>query len=152
MKKSGQIFIFFGIIMTLISCDNGKDHEPTGLTDPAVKTKLENYEVLNEGSFTSQSGSGTRGKIQQVSAEDGAYFIRLSKDFMSSFHTGTVTVYLSTSAKLTLSDKNSYQLVSVVDKGGEHFLKLSRIPDPKFTHGILWCGAAAIPFGYAEFT
>ena len=75
---------------------------------------------------------------------------KLGSDFTSSFHTGTVTVYLSSSKDLTLSEKESFQLVAVVNEPGEHYFKLANFPDSKFSHGILWCGAAAIPFGFAE--
>ena len=64
--------------------------------------------------------------------------------------TGTVNVYLSSSKDLTLSEKESFQLVAVVNEPGEHYFKLANFPDSKFSHGILWCGAAAIPFGFAE--
>jgi hypothetical protein len=60
-----------------------------------------------------------------------------------------VTVYLSTSDRLQLSTSGTFQLVSIVGKAGEHFFPLTAAPDAKFTHGIIWCGAAAIPFGFA---
>jgi len=91
------------------------------------------------------------GMIDLVTDEGGSFFIKLGNDFTSSFHTGTVTIHLSTSENLTLSEKASFQLVAVVNEPGEHFLKLANLPNTKFSHGILWCGAAAIPFGFAEF-
>jgi hypothetical protein len=60
-----------------------------------------------------------------------------------------VTVYLSTSDKLQLSTSGTFQLISIVGKAGEHFFPIAAAPDAKFTHGIIWCGAAAIPFGFA---
>ena len=146
------------LAISLGSCSNSEDALPKNPDDTAgspdktdmVKV-MGNVEVLKTGTFTSQSGSNTKGMMDLVKDEGGAYFVNLSNDFNSSFHTGTVTVYLSNSKELNLSEKTSYQLVAVVNEPGEHFFNLSSFPDAKFSHGILWCGAAAIPFGFAEF-
>lgn len=107
--------------------------------------------VIKSGTLTPQSSTNTKGMIQIVSNDEGRFFVRLSDDFTTKFSTGTVTVYLSTSENLRLSSAGSFQLVSIVGKSGEHFFPLPSTPDAKFTHGIIWCGAAAIPFGFAPF-
>ncbi|HCD86948.1 MAG TPA: hypothetical protein DEQ87_04805 [Algoriphagus sp.] len=109
----------------------------------------ENFAVLKTGTLTPQSSTNTRGMVQLVRDEDNKFFIRLSDDFTTKFSTGTVTVYLSTSQSLNLNNTSTYQLVSIVGKSGEHFFSLPGMPDEKFTHGIIWCGAAGIPFGFA---
>lgn len=155
MKLSLNYLIVFSLIIFSSACNASGDADPKNPDDTSGtpdKVKVTGkVEVLKTGTFTSQSGSNTKGMIDLVSDEGGAFFIKLSNDFNSSFHTGTVTIYLSNSKDLKLSETSSFQLVAVVDKPGEHFLKLPNFPNAKFSHGILWCGAAAIPFGFAQF-
>jgi hypothetical protein len=105
--------------------------------------------VVKTGTLTAQSSTNTLGMFQLVTNAEGKYFVRLTENFTTKFSTGTVTVYLSTSDRLQLSTSGTFQLVSIVGKAGEHFFPLTAAPDAKFTHGIIWCGAAAIPFGFA---
>ncbi|WP_339868193.1 hypothetical protein [uncultured Algoriphagus sp.] len=154
MKLSITYSLVFSILLFSSACNNSKDSDPiipddTSGIPGSVKVTGE-VEILKTGTFTSQSGSNTKGMIDLVTDESGSYFIKLGSDFTSSFHTGTVNVYLSSSKDLTLSEKESFQLVAVVNEPGEHYFKLANFPDSKFSHGILWCGAAAIPFGFAE--
>jgi hypothetical protein len=106
-------------------------------------------EVLKTGNLTAQSSTNTKGSVSLVKDKDGKFFIQLSDTFTTKFSTGTVTVYLSTSQNLSLANSASFQLVSIVGKPGEQFFSLPGQPDSKFTHAIIWCGAAAIPFGFA---
>lgn len=112
-----------------------------------VKGKVES---IKGGSLMAQSGTNTKGSIDLVFDEAGNYFLHLGEDFMSEFYTGTVTVYLSTSKQLRLSESGTFQLVSVVNESGEHFFPLPSLPESKFNYGIIWCGAAGIPFGYGD--
>jgi hypothetical protein len=109
----------------------------------------ESFEILRTGTLSPQSSTNTRGMVQLIQNYENKFFIRLSDDFTTKFSTGTVTVYLSTSQSLNLNNASSFQLVSIVGKSGEHFFSLPAMPDEKFTHGIIWCGAAGIPFGFA---
>ncbi|WP_111670284.1 DM13 domain-containing protein [Algoriphagus litoralis] len=106
-------------------------------------------EVIKAGTLTAQSSTNTMGIVSIVKDKDGKYFVQLSDTFTTKFSTGTVTVYLATSQTLALSNSASFQLVSIVGKPGEQFFSLPGLPDSKFTHAIIWCGAAAIPFGFA---
>lgn len=154
MKLSINYLLLISLLIFSSACTSPKDTDPiipddiSGASGSVKVTGV--VEVLKTGTFTSQSGANTKGMIDLVSDEGGSYYIKLGSDFTSSFHTGTVTVYLSTSKDLTLSEKESFQLVAVVNEPGEHYFKLANFPDSKFSHGILWCGAAAIPFGYAS--
>ena len=106
-------------------------------------------EVIKSGTLTAQSSTNTKGTVSVVKDKDGKFFVQLSDTFTTKFSTGTVTVYLATSQTLALSNSGSFQLVSIVGKPGEQFFSLPGQPDSKFTHAIIWCGAAAIPFGFA---
>ena len=156
MKNSIYSALLILLFFSLGACSSSEDTQPKvpdgtlGTPgNPATAKPVGMVEVLRTGTFSSQSGSNTKGMIDLITDDGGSFFIKLGKDFNSSFHTGTVTIYLSTSSSLKLSEASSYQLVAVVNEGGEHYFKLPNFPDAKFSHGILWCGAAAIPFGFA---
>lgn len=139
--------LFFSILFA--SCDSGSlsDADPMKPVDEVEVVGP--VSVIRSGTLTPQSSTNTKGMIQIVSNEEGKFFVRLTDDFTTKFSTGTVTVYLSTSENLRLSSAGSFQLISIVGKSGEHFFPLASSPEAKFTHGIIWCGAAAIPFGFA---
>ncbi|MFC3881845.1 hypothetical protein ACFOSV_16740 [Algoriphagus namhaensis] len=147
MKKILNPFFLAMLVFAVLSaCSDSDDMKPKDkLPDAEAPT---NFEVQKGGTLTAQSSTNTRGMFQIVKDDTGAYFVRLTSDFTTKFSTGTVTVYLSDSDRLDLSQSGSFQLVSVVGKAGEHFFPLAAAPDSKFTHGIIWCGAAAIPFGF----
>ncbi|WP_296698858.1 hypothetical protein [Algoriphagus sp.] len=149
MKNHIKIFLSLVVIALFSSCDSGsmRDSDPMMPVDEVEV--IGPVSVIKTGSLTPQSSTNTKGMIQVVSNEEGKFFIRLTDDFTTKFSTGTVTVYLSTSENLRLSNSGSFQLISIVGKPGEHFFPLGAAPDAKFTHGIIWCGAAAIPFGFA---
>jgi hypothetical protein len=149
MKRLFNISLFYSIVLILSSCDSGsmKDADKMKPADQVEVTGP--VTVLKTGTLNAQSSTNTKGMFQVVTNAEGKYFVRLTEDFTTKFSTGTVTVYLSTSDRLQLSTSGSFQLVSIVGKAGEHFFPLTSAPDAKFTHGIIWCGAAAIPFGFA---
>ena len=80
-------------------------------------------------------------------------FIKFGTDFSTTFATGTVTVYLSTTMNFTPDPGNGnplLRLIGPVSKAGENYFRLDPAADVKFTHVILWCGSANVPFGYAK--
>ena len=84
--------------------------------------------------------------------ETGTQFLKFGSDFTTTFATGTVTVYLSTSQVFVPDPGNgnpNLRLLGAVSAAGENFFKLSPAAASKFTHVILWCGSASVPFGYA---
>ena len=133
----------------LISCGS----ESSGDNDPSIPDNTQEVtgtvQLIKGGPLTAQSSTNTRGMVEIVKDQQNKYFVRLSDTFTTKFSTGTVTVYLSTGQTLNLNSQGSFQLVSIVGKAGEHFFALPGKPDDKFTHGIIWCGAAGIPFGFA---
>lgn len=153
MKILMKISSIFLLVFVFAACSNSsEDMDPILPDQPKTEVKVSgNVMAIKTGTLSPQSGTNTKGMIEIVSDDAGKYFLRLGKDFVSDFHTGTVTVYLSTTNKLKLSESGSFQLVSVVNENGEHFFNLPNLPNSKFTHGIIWCGAAGIPFGNGEF-
>jgi len=108
--------------------------------------------VSRNGTFTEQNGTGSKGAAQLGKDADGVQFLKFGTDFSTNFATGTVTVYLSTSMTFTPDPGNGnplLRLVGPVSKAGENYFRLDPVADAKFTHVILWCGSANVPFGYA---
>ncbi|PZV87206.1 hypothetical protein CLV31_10178 [Algoriphagus aquaeductus] len=144
MKKLIQFYpILFALLMGFAGCDNMGEEMPMN-----ASTEIEGpLEVLKRGTLSNQSGAGTRGTMELLKGPTNKYYIGLSENFTTKFSTGTVTVYLSTSASLRLNESGSFMLLGLANRPGVHFFELPGSLDPKFTHGIIWCGAAGIPFG-----
>jgi PBP1b-binding outer membrane lipoprotein LpoB len=149
MKNLLKLTLALVVALFIASCDSDtmKDADKMKPAEEAEVTGP--ISVIKTGTLTAQSSTNTVGMVQLVTNSENKYFVRLTENFTTKFSTGTVTVYLSTSDKLQLGTSGSFQLVSTVGKAGEHFFPLTTAPDAKFTHGIIWCGAAAIPFGFA---
>ncbi|AMQ57450.1 DM13 domain-containing protein [Algoriphagus sanaruensis] len=134
------------LLSFLVSCIS-EDGNPNAPDDKTMV--MGQLDLIKSGTLTAQSSTNTRGTVSIVKDNAGKYFLRLSENFTTKFSTGTVTVYLATSQTLNLNSSSTFQLVSIVGKPGEQFFALPGLPDSKFTHAIIWCGAAAIPFGFA---
>lgn len=147
MKNYQLWTLLAAFTLSITSCDD-QDGSPDAPDDNEIV--MGQVDVIKSGSLTAQSSTNTKGNVAIVKDKDGKHFVRLSENFTTKFSTGTVTVYLATSQTLNLESSSSFQLVSIVGKPGEQFFSLSALPDAKFTHAIIWCGAAAIPFGFAR--
>lgn len=150
MKK--LIFILLALPLFLVACDD--DETETMVIDSSLPQG--ELDVVSMGQFVAQSSTSTSGSVQLgIDTEDDS-FVRLSENFMTELGTGTVTVYLSTTNEdlnEVFSPGNGNQnlkLVGIVQRNGEHFFKLNSSIDPKYTHVILWCASAGVPFGNAE--
>ncbi|HAA10485.1 MAG TPA: hypothetical protein DCE41_01835 [Cytophagales bacterium] len=105
------------------------------------------------GDFVEQSGAGSTGSASLGTDSEGTTFLQFSSSFNTNLATGTVTVYLSTSSEFTTDPGNGnpdLYLVGGVRNAGVNNFKLDPVPGSQFTHVILWCGSANVPFGYAE--
>ena len=131
----------------LASCT--KTETVTVTTDsgvPDVFTKLKG------GTFVADKAASTKGMVQVGTDSKGQYFAKMTSDFVTEQGTGTVTVYLSTSAEFKASPGTGnpdLKLIGTTTKNGEQYIKLTGAPEAKFTHVILWCGTAGVRFGYA---
>jgi len=110
------------------------------------------FSATKNGTFVDQNSKGSKGAASLGTDEQGTQFLKFGSDFSTTFATGTVTVYLSTSQTFVPDAGNgnpNLRLVGVVSVGGENYFKLSPSAAAKFTHVILWCGSVSVPFGYA---
>ncbi len=144
--------IFLLLLMTSItfvttSCN---DDDETTITDSSLPTGK--FTAQRTGTFVAQNGTPTKGIAEVGTDEDGKQFVRFSNDFTTKLGTGTVTVYLSKSQTIMFDagkGNPNLRTVGFVDKNGELYLKMNTVAGNEFTHVVLWCASAAIPFGYA---
>jgi hypothetical protein len=139
-------FIIFFALVALASCSKTETVTvDTALPSGAFSAKL-------SGALTAQNGTPTKGTASIGTDGASANWAKLGSDFVTELGTGTATLYLSTSATYKASPGTGnpdLKLVGVIAKNGEQYFKLSAAPDAKFTHLIVWCGSASVPFGNA---
>ncbi len=107
----------------------------------------------SSGSFVAQNDSGSAGTAELGKDSEGTQFLHFSNEFKTNQGTGTVTIYMSTSATFTASPGTGNPdllLVGAVKTNGEKYFKIAPVAASKFTHVILWCGSANVTFGNAE--
>jgi hypothetical protein len=134
-------------IFTLTSCEK----EVEVIVDPTVPAGA--FTSAKSGTFVEQNATGSKGAARLGTDTKSVQFLELGSDFVSNFGTGTVTVYLSTSKDFKadpMKGNPDLRLLGGVTKAGQKYFKLDPKADAKFTHVILWCASANVPFGFAE--
>lgn len=144
--------LFLLLLMTSVAIVNTSCNEDdeTTTTDSSLPTGK--FTAQRSGTLVAQNGTPTKGAAEVGTDEDGEQFVRFGSDFMTELGTGTVTVYLSKGQTLMFDPGKgnpNVRIVGLVGKNGELFLKVNTTAGSEFTHVVLWCGSAAIPFGYA---
>jgi hypothetical protein len=147
MKKS--LFLFYVVFLGLISCSG--DTDPI-LIDASLPTG--SLTVQRSGNFIDQNGAGSAGSASLGLDTQGREFLAFNSAFKTALATGTVTVFLSTSATFTPDPGNGNPnlfAIGPVRMAGENFFAIPEgASTGKYTHVILWCGSAGIPFGNAR--
>lgn len=108
------------------------------------------FTATRSGTLTAQNSTPTKGAISIGRDAQNTNFLSLGSDFTTELGTGTATVYLSTSATFTASPGTGNPnliLVGTVQGNGARFYRLNAAPAATFTHVIIWCATANIPFG-----
>lgn len=148
MKFNALVIALFSIssLAMLSSCEK----EVEVLVDSSKPQGT--FTATKNGTFVDQNTKGSKGAASLGTDEQGTQFLKFGSDFSTTFATGTVTVYLSTSSTFVPDAGNgnpNLRLIGAVSVAGENFYKLTPAAADKFTHVILWCGSASIPFGFA---
>ena len=149
MPTFKKIALFSLLILGFVACKDDDMPEPE-IIDSSQPTGV--FTVTRSGMFTAQNGTPTAGTAELGTDEDGEYFLRFGSNFMTELGTGTVSIYLSTSDTFMADPANGnpdLRVAGAVSGNGEQYIKFSSAVDSKFTHVILWCGTANIPFGNA---
>ena len=149
MKRSTFSFFLLFLAMAFFTVSCSEDEQIT------IDSSLPNGALAVErtGVFTAENGTPTAGTAELVQDEDNAVFLRFANDFTTELATGTVSVYFSTSSVFTADPANGNPdllLVGAVQQNGEQCFKLDSGVSSNFTHVILWCNTASIPFGNAQ--
>jgi hypothetical protein len=147
MKNLFALLLMSSLFM-FTACDN--DDDSVEVVDSSLPNGT--LAVQRSGTFTAQNGTPTMGSAQVGTDDEGVTFLGFSDDFTTELGTGTVSIFLSTSDTFTPDPANGnpdLSLVGVVNGNGEAFYRLDGGVDSKYTHVILWCGTANIPFGNA---
>ncbi len=151
MKKSFyRILSVLAIAAVLTACE--KETETVTVTIDSSQPNG-TFTASKMGDVVDVGDHGSEGAISIGTDEDGNHFVKFSDDFNTAFATGTVTSYLSTSENYSIDPGNGspdLQLVGPIKGAGESYIKLDAKPDDKFTHVLIWCGAAGVSFGHAE--
>jgi hypothetical protein len=111
------------------------------------------FTAAKSGTFTAQNGTPTAGMVELGTDAQGTPFLHFKSNFTTQLATGTVSIYFSTSMNFVASPGTGnpdLKLVGPVSKNGEAYFKLAAAIPANFTHVILWCGTASIPFGNAK--
>lgn len=146
MKK-----LFFLAVLPLcflFSCE--EENTETVMIDSSQPSGT--FTVQRSGAFVEQNGTGTMGTAELGIDADGEQFIRFGQNFQTNLGTGTVTIFLSTSEEFMADPGNgnpNLRLIGNVSMNGETFYRIIPSAEGRYTHIILWCASASIPFGYA---
>jgi len=144
------IYTLLSLSFIWSSCSDD-DNPQMVIVDPTVPQGT--FAVDRNGNFIEQNGTGSAGLAELGTDSDGVQFLRFGNDFTTNLNTGTVTVYFSTSMDFVADPANGnpdLRIVGPVQSAGENFFRLTPSVAGQFSHVILWCGSANIPFGYAE--
>jgi hypothetical protein len=149
MKKSLAFSIFFlAQLLVLASCGDESNDQIIDQSQPQG-----NYSALRSGVLTAQNSTPTAGNVEIGVDGENSVFVHFTSNFTTSLATGTVVVYLSKSQTLQLDPANgnpNSRLIGIIQANGEQYHKINvATDDASFTHVILWCASAGIPFGYA---
>ena len=154
MKKTLNLILAATLCIAFVACDKEDDSSPETVVNTVDNSQPSGTFTANgTGMFTDQSSAGTMGSVSIGTDSDGEQFIEFSDNFTTNFNTGTVTVYMSTSSTFTADPMNGNPdliLVGPVKSGGKSYLKVNPTAGSSFTHVILWCGSANVPFGNAQ--
>lgn len=146
MKK--VMILFYFAFLGLVACSDDKD--PV-IQDPTKPTGA--FNVLRMGNFVDQNGAGSTGTASLGIDAQNQEFLEFGSSFNTALATGTVTVYLSTSATFMADPANgnpNLLALGVVRTAGTNYFPIpSGTSTAKYTHVLLWCGSVGIPFGNA---
>ena len=111
------------------------------------------FTASKSGTIVEQNATGSKGAVQIGTDTKSVQFLNLGTVFVTNLATGTVSVYLSTSETFKADPAKGnpdLRLIGTIARNGEHYFKTDPTVQSKFTHLILWCGSANVPFGNAK--
>ncbi|WP_324023375.1 hypothetical protein QSV08_11235 [Maribacter sp. BPC-D8] len=151
-RKFALVVLASAMTTFFISCSDDDADVVTVTETVEVDSSLPVGDLLVNlsGNLVAESGTPTQGLVEVGVDTDDTNFVRFADDFTTELGTGTVGIFLSTSEVFTPDPANGnpdLMLIGNVAGNGEMFIKLGDTPDAKYTHIVLWCATANIPFG-----
>ncbi|NJO02627.1 MAG: hypothetical protein HC880_13930 [Bacteroidia bacterium] len=147
--KFARIFAFLLASLVFVACSDDDDNPAPEVIDTALPQGT--FTVQRTGNFEpTPDAPQTDGDVQLGTDSQGRQFLRFGNNFMTNLATGGVAVYFSKSATLMLSPgtgNTEVQLVGTVNTQQEQFFLVNPAVGNDFTHVILWCVGAGVPFG-----
>jgi hypothetical protein len=145
---SSALILAIGLV-TFTSC---KKDDPVTITVDSSQPQG-TFAASKTGTIVAQSGTPSKGTITYGVDSKNVAFVKFGSDFVTELGTGTVSVYMSTSETFKADPAKGnpdLKLVGPITKNGENYIKIEPALNSKFTHLILWCGTAGVPFGNAK--
>ncbi|WP_400072509.1 hypothetical protein [Zobellia russellii] len=160
-RKFSLALVAFAMTAFVVSCSDD-DVETVTVTETVTETEtvevdssmpIGDLTVTRSGNLTAESGTPTQGLVELGADTESTNFVHFDDDFMTELGTGTVGIFFSTSETFTADPANGnpdLMLIGNVQGNGEMYIKLDAAPEDKYTHIILWCATANIPFGNVQ--
>jgi len=157
-RKFTLVLLLSAVTTFFVSCSDD-DVETVTVTETVVETETVEVDssmpvgdltVSLSGNLVAESGTPTQGLVELGVDTESSYFVHFGDDFTTELGTGTVGIFFSTSDTFMADPANGnpdLMLIGNVAGNGVMFIKLDAMPDAKYTHIILWCATANIPFG-----
>jgi hypothetical protein len=147
MKQIFKTLSFsFLLFLTLSSCETEIADD---LPVDGTPTNTVTFQKQKEGSFAPSGNYIAQGKAQLGLDNTKTQILRLDSDFKTSYPTNTVTIFLSTEAKLNPENTASFTKISLITKDGLQDFKLSGFKD-EMRYVVIWCDKFDVQFGLAE--
>ena len=122
------------------------------IASSALKSVISNnpigaFTVQRTGIFVTQASSpATSGTVQIGTDAAGVQWLKFNANFVTETASGAAVVDLS---KGSVYADNTVIAIGAINKIGEQYFKITTPVGNEYTHVIIWCMAAKIPFGNA---
>lgn len=144
MKKT--LFLIAGIVLFMTACSK----EDPAITDEPATDEVVGTTVVASGKFVGRPNYPTEGTAQIQKDSEGKYYLGLQEDFMTTFATGTVSIYLSENENLDIKTASTFEEVAVIGKNGKFQFSLKNGYNTKFKNVVVWCAPFKVQFAVAK--
>lgn len=145
--KSLYVFFLVACALAVAACSESTTTQPTPTDSnmPSGQTT-----TLRSGTITAENSTPTAGMVSIVRDAQNSEFISLGDNFVSDFHTGTVTIYLAKNAgnigMQEAASASNVLKVAIVNKNGKQYFKIPG-SSAGFPYVVFYCATARINFG-----
>lgn len=144
-----SLFVCFLVVCALAvtACSESTTTQPTPTDSNMPSGQIT---TLRSGTITAENSTPTAGMLSIVRDAQNNEFISLGDNFVSDFHTGTVTIYLAKEAgnidMQQMASASNVLKVALVNKNGKQYFKIPG-SSAGFPYVVFYCTTAKINFG-----